>query len=351
MTRAPYEHTSPGGWDAEMVFAIVNPLTGYPTCLGEAVTYGRRCKRIVAGHKVAAAQRMIDSLAHLSPLAASNSAKIHDIAEIMLCYQHGGQSHTLIHDWRQQLHQCCEAARRNEEAAAEKKYKARHSGRRTATADDIDDLADKIRMLQDELRRMKAEQQEDYGRKFSFYESNKPKPRYASSMPDSRASDSGYSSTEEEESEDEEDIKARQLREARERAEKAKAEARRKGEADRLAEKRKWSNAWNRYDACWYAMEDGRLQHPRLPWPVLSGDVQDVTESSVRDFFKRAAPVEEDCFRLLTRELKRWHTDKLWSLVGKDAVLGPDRANIDLVTKTVVQLWKETKLSKMKERV
>ncbi|KAH8168657.1 hypothetical protein LIA77_11921 [Sarocladium implicatum] len=350
MTRVPYQEACLGDADPASIFAIVNPSTCYPTCIGEAVTYGRRCKRIVAGHKVASAQRIVDKLAAGSSLAAAKSSKLYDIADLMLCYQHVGQSEDIVREWKEQLRDSSEAESEEKRATTGRGYETRDGGRRQATGADIDDLAEKIRMLQEELRRMKAAQQEDYVKTFPSTGKSSRYTPFTTSY--SSSTGTGYSSTKREESEDEyedeyeEDIAERQRREAKERAERIKEAARRKAEAAKLAEKRKWSSAWNRYDASWYALEDGRLKNPKLPWPVVSGEVSDVTASSVREFFRRAMPVDEDRFRLLTRELKRWHTDKLLSLVGQDVVSGGDKARIDVVTKTIVQLWKEAKLSK-----
>lgn len=325
-------------WDPDTVLEISNPSTGYPTCVGQAVTYGRRCKRVVAAYKVSSANCIGHDLSGLSPSAAAKDDRLYDVADIMLCYQHGHQAEKVVSQWRRELHRFSTAS------GAENIELPRFQSGKVPTKDDIQNLYEGIKKLQEELRRMKAAEA-THSRKSS------PSSDTSTGRSSTRSTwDGADAETDTEENQEtKEDLREKQKREAEKRAEKAKEEARQKAQAAKLAEEQKWSNAWSMYNAAWQNIELGRSKiSPRIPWPTLSGKAKDVTEASVREFFQRGPRTSEDRFLLFSQEAKRWHTDKLLSRFGREFVDGSEKENIDLVTRVIVQRWKEAKRSKAK---
>jgi hypothetical protein len=322
MKHTDYSKPMQRHWDPDTVFEINNPSTGSPTCVGQAVTCGRRCKRKVAGHRVSSANCIAHDLAELSPSAAAKDDQLYDIADSMLCYQHDHQAEELVSKWKRKLHRC---------------------GTKSAE-DDIQNLYEGIKKLQEELRRMKAAKQ-SRSRKSSPFNNT-------STEHSSKNSTSGQEDAEtdtEETYKTKEDLREKQKREAKDRTEKAKEEARRSAQATKLAEEQKWSNAWSLYNAAWQNIELSRSKKPPgVPWPTMSGRAKDVNEASIQEFFQRAPGKTEDRFLLFSQEAKRWHTDKLLSRFGKEFVNGAEKENIDLVTRVIVQRWKEAKRSKAK---
>ncbi|KAK0385637.1 hypothetical protein NLU13_6814 [Sarocladium strictum] len=300
MDHTNYSKPIPRRWDPDAVFEITNPSTGYPTCVGQAVTCGRRCKRVVAGYNVLSANCIARDLAELSPSAAAGDDQLYHIAHIMLCYQHGHQAEELVSKWRRELHHC--------DSKSEAEPPLQTGG--FHYEDDIKDLYEAIQKLQEQLRRIKAARQTHSEKSSPF---NNPSTEYCSKK-STWGQDDSETKTEETD-ETREDLREKQKREAKERADKAKEEARRSAQAAKLAEQLKWSNAWSLYNAAWENIELGRSRtSPRAPWPTLSGKAEDVSEASVREFFQRAP--------------------------GKDT--------IDLVTRVIVQRWKEAKGSRAK---
>lgn len=77
-----------------------------------------------------------------------------------------------------------------------------------------------------------------------------------------------------------------------------------------------------------------------------------MTVENVSEFFKNAAPLqqaaqlEEEMFRLMSKENKRWHTDKIMSRFGRGILQAPCGAALDLMSKLMVKLWKEAKMQR-----
>lgn len=350
-------------WDPDTVFEINNPSTGYPTCVGHAKTCGRRCRRVMAGSRVSSANCIAHDLAELSASAAAKDDQLYDIADSMLCWQHVHKAEEVVSKWKRQLH-CC-----GTKSKAEDSKMPRSKSDKVPIEDDMQNLYEEIKKLQEELRKMKAERRTRSRMGSPFNKSSTEHSSRRSSWSRGDAStDTGESDTEEsdiEESETEEsdaeesetsetyetkeDLRKKQKREAEERAERAKEEARRNIRAKKIAEDQKWSNAWSLYNEAWQDIELRRAKGSSgAPWPTLSGKAKDVTEASVQEFFQRAPRTTEDRFLLFSQEAKRWHTDKLLSRFGNEFVNGAEKENIDLVTRVIVQRWKEAKRNKAK---
>jgi len=101
-------------------------------------------------------------------------------------------------------------------------------------------------------------------------------------------------------------------------------------------EEKKWRQAWSIYRAKWEQLKESKdlLQDAALaraiPWPVLSGNMQDANQECIAQFF-RNYPLEEDESRmaLLKAERVRWHPDKIQHRFGGDNV---DAETLAMVT-------------------
>lgn len=152
----------------------------------------------------------------------------------------------------------------------------------------------------------------------------------------------------------EEEARKREEQEKKEREAKERAErARQKEEKRKQKRKNDWSDAWKRYENGWKSVDDtDNLSGSEIPWPTKSGLRRDLSESSVRQFFRRTAFVysfnnhAEELFQAMTKETKRWHSDKIQHRFGRDVFQSQYREDIDMVTKLIVVLWKEAKMGR-----
>jgi hypothetical protein len=96
--------------------------------------------------------------------------------------------------------------------------------------------------------------------------------------------------------------------------------------------RRDWEAAWTVYLNKWdqflkHAATDGELDardKAEMPWPVESGNVQDVDKTSVESFFRQNPA--EDLQTILKVERVRWHPDKMQQrlrVVNLDASILP----------------------------
>ena len=82
---------------------LIHCLTGDVSCVGEARTYGRRCKRRIGRPRILAAYGILYTLANLDPLAAAASLDLLKAVDLLLCYQHEGQRSEVAEQWRDSL--------------------------------------------------------------------------------------------------------------------------------------------------------------------------------------------------------------------------------------------------------
>jgi hypothetical protein len=76
--------------------------------------------------------------------------------------------------------------------------------------------------------------------------------------------------------------------------------------------------AWDRYNKAWSSssMPDQSVKYT-IPWPVVSGRYQDVSQAQVEEFFESAPPQSTNLIALLKAERVRWHPDKMQQRFGK----------------------------------
>jgi hypothetical protein len=81
----------------------------------------------------------------------------------------------------------------------------------------------------------------------------------------------------------------------------------------RRKRQRQWGEVWSEYLDKWDNVRPGdafEFTDTAIPWPVLSGQRQDVTKDAVEEFF-RHAPNDDPNLKL---ERVRWHPDKMQQL-------------------------------------
>ena len=95
-----------------------------------------------------------------------------------------------------------------------------------------------------------------------------------------------------------------------------------------------------------------QIKVEQLPWPVKSGAMEDVTPANIKQFFSVAPPTPasatagEERYRTISRENKRWHTDKIMSRFGISALDGPCKNALNITAKVVVELRQEAQRSR-----
>lgn len=328
-------------WDPRALLGLVNPNGEFETCVGKTSSSGHRCRRVVL---VADANRAFEKLAKLDPLPASFSPDLRRAANCMLCNQHDKQIDEVVIAWQNKIRNLRVGAKPEPEPKAASKGFG------------MKDMRSRIEQLQEKFR--KSAEKGAAPAKEKEEEAKKQRQQ-------------GHQKREEWGRERERQERERRAREVREREEAFRQKDCRRAHEREEIEKRDWGAAWARYSQAWQAIEasqdvvrppiprskgaDAHLQQLTchdIPWPTKSGMLLDFSEDNVRLFFRKAAPVhlssepEEELFRLMSLENKRWHTDKILSRFGQEALESSLADYINRTSKLMVQLWKEAKGAK-----
>ncbi|KAJ9137293.1 hypothetical protein NKR23_g9214 [Pleurostoma richardsiae] len=382
-------------WDPEEVLTITNPATGSPTCLGEAVTYGRRCQRHIAANKFANVWRILDGIAQEDAFTAAKSSELMEALSWGLCYQHKQQAEQIQRRWIRQLREWSGDSQRSSYAAGPgpsaawpqsdkrdfKRGFGSKAGQTPSTApsystrpmfgygmkyeDQAEEMGRKMRQMAEELEKLRRDA-EAWRRAEREREESERLRRKEEEMRRQKKEEEERQKREKEQKERAERLKREQ--EERQRREKEQKERQKKEEAARARErprtraqereramKKEWEDAWTRYTDGWDKIRgktSEEVDHAQIPWPVKSGRLEDVTSGNVSLFFERAPPialaidVAEERFRIISQENKRWHTDKIMSQFGPEILSGKYKDALDLIAKLMVQLWKEAKMKR-----
>lgn len=225
-------------WDPEEVLKLSNTEYGCGiTCVAEAKTYGRRCRRHLAASR--SFSERYGELFRLPPQDAAGSAYLYLLAESLSCWQHKGQVGEIVRKWQSRLRNINQGIRLD--AASRLKEMQAEVGKMSAK---VDELNEKLRWY---------EQQSAGGPYFNSRSFSDEAAR-------NRARDKRRKAEEEARKEEElryqrqeaqrkEKEKATQQAKARE--EEIKARARRRAEQREAAERRQWAEAWSRYCSAW----------------------------------------------------------------------------------------------------
>ncbi|KAK4233280.1 putative reticulocyte-binding protein 2 like protein a protein [Achaetomium macrosporum] len=305
-----------GVWNPDVIFNLINPEREYDTCTGHASTYGRRCRRRVAAASMADARSFLRKLATENPITASKSPDFEAAAKLTLCYQHKDQVYALVNEWRAciQLYAASTAGgSTNDRGASNQQEKEKkQAGRGEKAEADGSQARRKAEDRREEQQRAKQSAEQKEQEKVKAEQEHEKKT-------------------------------ARQQQNSRQRAEEREA-----------AEKQEWADAWSKYCRGWMSLETDKtkITPSKIPWPVKSGSWQDVSESSVRSFFRKAVPVYladhqgDEMYRTICDENKRWHTDKIMSRFGPDILKGPYGDALNMIAKLMVQLRVEAKMGR-----
>ncbi|KAF2494796.1 hypothetical protein BU16DRAFT_48193 [Lophium mytilinum] len=136
----------------------------------------------------------------------------------------------------------------------------------------------------------------------------------------------------------------------RKRAESMRLEKERLAKAKADAEKKALEEAWLRYAVEWDTLKKNPTKgspielRQMIPWPVVSGKVEDVNEKNVEAFYRKATPYQDDTgkmFQLLKMECLNWHTDRIPSRFGDGAIDATIADLFNTVMRVVIKLRSE----------
>ncbi|KAI1375014.1 hypothetical protein F4677DRAFT_150970 [Hypoxylon crocopeplum] len=388
--------SSPQKWDPEAVLRLINRSTGTITCIGYAHTRGRRCQNRVARHKIAYARGTLNKLAGKSASKAAQSPELGNAADILLCWQHTSQSSDTFRQWRSSIEDWAidheNAGSRSKSDADIRSFKKKPHVKKEAAADlSAEELRRVMNQMKENLDRLEAELRQKGG-KHMKHESTAKKPvpqetreereterqreedvRRRERERERREQERREQERREQERKEEERRKQKRKEQERREQEQRRREEERRREEDareeafrervRLAKEKRerdarekaeretaeWHESWERYFKAWNKKAD--LSAANIPWPVKSGLQADVNEDNIRLFFEKAPPEQlvdsgEKCFKLISAENKRWHTDKMIQRFGQDVVNGAARSTLGTVAKIVIELRQEAQANR-----
>jgi hypothetical protein len=119
--------------------------------------------------------------------------------------------------------------------------------------------------------------------------------------------------------------------------------------------RRSWEQAWKDYTEKWTRLiqrsketesstsEAAEITSSLIPWPVISGKLEDVSKETVRNFFQRHPP--EDLPSLLKVERVQWHPDKMQQRLRGQALNDDIAKMVTAVFQIVDDMWAEIKKS------
>ena len=137
----------------------------------------------------------------------------------------------------------------------------------------------------------------------------------------------------------------------------------------RRKERAGWKKAWKRYEKEWqelrnYAInpsnsennhvsmeKNTRVSAPKIPWPVRSGRLEDISKAAVEEFMRlgSAAAVlgeeikEIELLTVLKNERVRWHPDKMMRLHGSQGLQENTLRTITEIFQILDVLWTKWK--------
>jgi len=88
-----------------------------------------------------------------------------------------------------------------------------------------------------------------------------------------------------------------------------------------------------------------RQQKMNIPWPVNSGELADVSQTSVETFLRSAnVPDDRQFSEMLRRERVRWHPDKAMQRWGRDKMDEETLKGVTSVFQVIDGLWNANKV-------
>jgi DNA repair exonuclease SbcCD ATPase subunit len=134
---------------------------------------------------------------------------------------------------------------------------------------------------------------------------------------------------------DEKELQGRQHEAYRERL-RQEAQNEREQKRQREQEERgEWDQSWSRYQEGWASFKTSVSRETNIrdaiPWPVKSGSYRDVSASNVKEFFKKAVPLDANVATLMKKECLKWHPNRIKGLLRDFQLTGVDKAMVDMI--------------------
>jgi hypothetical protein len=100
-------------WDPITTLDIINPSRGRLTCVGHAVTRGRRCRNPINQANQFSAFQLLQDLSYIDTSTTDINAKLHHLAKLTLCVRyHYNQADDMAKEWSKDIDQLQEASRK-----------------------------------------------------------------------------------------------------------------------------------------------------------------------------------------------------------------------------------------------
>lgn len=108
-------------------------------------------------------------------------------------------------------------------------------------------------------------------------------------------------------------------------------------------QRKRWQEAWERYVALWEEIAKRRKGDedilPAIPWPVVSGKLEDANETAVETFFNHSPLLSStELAAILKQERVRWHPDKVQQRFG-GALNDGDIKGVTAVFQSIDNIW------------
>lgn len=307
-------------WDPYTVLQINNPDRNAFTCVGHARTQGRRCRNLINQNNRALVYDILDRISFFSPDSREVSKALPRLASLSLCLRwHQPDAASIASKWAMRV-----------SSLAEPRYQERKIKSENARSWESDG---------DHARGFSKHHQQHRG--WEWYEDDMPKHNQAK-QEERREEDVRERERQEEarrrkRREDEQERRHEQKwQEKQDREQEAKEQKRQEDERERRREQerrekqdqeqkakeqavRDWQQAWNSYVSKWRTFreanrEPSTVEEARqlIPWPTKSSHFDDVTQSRVEEFFRKACPEAgtSNMNRTMRIESLKWHPDK-----------------------------------------
>jgi len=117
--------------------------------------------------------------------------------------------------------------------------------------------------------------------------------------------------------------------------------------------KKAWSDRWDAYSKKWEKLskaDSTKAAIASIPWPVESGNRQDVDLGEIERFFLHAPSAgqrtELELAKILKLERVRWHPDKIQQKLGGERVDAAVMRSVTAVFQVIDRMWSELRREK-----
>lgn len=335
---SPLRSTTTQDLDLDEVLQLINADSGSFTCVAEALTQHRRCRRHNAQWKYAAIKDLICRLPQVDGASTELRRILYQIADLSVCYigTHQQQKTQIVERWYQALvtekktaekpaAEPCSAEddlleelrrlRRENAELRRREADLRHPSSSSSTSrigllDEQTETSNKDRQRQSQEERLRNEQTRREQRDREKAQREKARKEEARRQAQREREQQGADAQQRRERED-----------ARRRGEELRQRREREARTRREEEANSWNDAWARYERDWAnlahidTMTLAESVKDSLPWPVKDGRWQDVDEANVYAFLRHAPKSAwqdpDDFLAVLKAQARRWHPDRI----------------------------------------